>query len=506
MQESRRKFCQITLIASQMQVLLKCNVFLILILQLCVTSAAVVVFIAYWTPDAGHRAVKSLAELRKLPVKSLRAGYEIRVDGYNDEGDGGGGIFKYRTNMNYADDDGINISPNAGVGSWLRMAHDSRINVKWFGANGNGTSNDAVAIVKAINAVKLKGGGCLYIPAGRYLITDHVSVDFSGFHMTGDGIGITTIVVGAWVDGIRISSSNYPETSSVLEGILIENLSIDGNREGYVNGPNDTYGNGINLNSVQNFFIRNVHVYNTAEQGIVSTYFGAGPYKTQSQASVVNCIVDMTGVKPQIGIGFEGHFSRCLAIGNRVAFSRGGVGIYFGNLGETNVPNSDFVCSSNVIVSTGGGGIGIRAETSWHSGSIATNVVTGFAIGIRADNAEGGDAAGLSVTGNQIRDFAEYGIVTSPDWGVDRKTAIVGNVALTDKSAKACVLVAKGTVLSGNVLVATAVGSCGVIATGRALIANNLIDTGGSAIEFVGGGTDQCHIANNILLQSSNGR
>lgn len=52
-------------------------------------------------------------------------------------------------------------------------AQETTVNVKDFGAEGNGISEDQSAFEKAIGQLKQLGGGKLYIPAGTYIVTKH---------------------------------------------------------------------------------------------------------------------------------------------------------------------------------------------------------------------------------------------------------------------------------------------------------------------------------------------
>ena len=58
------------------------------------------------------------------------------------------------------------------------------INVKDFGAVGNGTTDDTTAVKNAINSAS--NGDTIYFPAGKYLITSTIGVQNKGFKMLGD--------------------------------------------------------------------------------------------------------------------------------------------------------------------------------------------------------------------------------------------------------------------------------------------------------------------------------
>jgi hypothetical protein len=64
------------------------------------------------------------------------------------------------------------VSPNdTGVGGrWFRVLQDNMLNVRWFGAVGDGVADDTIPIQKALDACTSRTGG-VYIPRGDYRIT-----------------------------------------------------------------------------------------------------------------------------------------------------------------------------------------------------------------------------------------------------------------------------------------------------------------------------------------------
>lgn len=68
-----------------------------------------------------------------------------------------------------ADDNGIYIS---GVYEWERVRDRSIVNVKWYGAVGDSTTDDYAAMQAALDAAKLQKRCVYYIPAGKYRITN----------------------------------------------------------------------------------------------------------------------------------------------------------------------------------------------------------------------------------------------------------------------------------------------------------------------------------------------
>jgi len=65
-------------------------------------------------------------------------------------------------------------------------AQSATFNVRAYGATGNGHTNDAQAIQAAEEAAERAGGGRVYLPAGRYLVSDAILIG-SNIDFYGDG-------------------------------------------------------------------------------------------------------------------------------------------------------------------------------------------------------------------------------------------------------------------------------------------------------------------------------
>jgi hypothetical protein len=117
------------------------------------------------------------------------------------------------------------------------------LNVKWFGATGNGTTDDTAAIQAAINACPQVGSykGCIiFFPAGTYLTSASLTngpspYTYHGVRLIGDG----TVGRGGGASTIATSGAYYAyvmgnaSTANSL-GFQAENLAF-----------NDTTGNGL---------------------------------------------------------------------------------------------------------------------------------------------------------------------------------------------------------------------------------------------------------------------
>ena len=91
-----------------------------------------------------------------------------RVDvlGYYTKGDGGGGTFYWDATSTEADNGGTIIQATGiTTGRWKRV-FSGAVNVKWFGAKGDGVTNDTLAIQKTLDIKK-----AVSIPDGTFIVS-----------------------------------------------------------------------------------------------------------------------------------------------------------------------------------------------------------------------------------------------------------------------------------------------------------------------------------------------
>lgn len=122
---------------------------------------------------------------------------------------------------------GWTISPaldNAHTaGERVLVIDELDVNVRWYGAVGNGTANDTTAMQAALDDVNDLAGGVVTVPAGSYLITTKLSV-YAYTTLQGDGFA-SQIVAGGAINMVEVPTVG---SSSGRRYINIRNLRLTG--------------------------------------------------------------------------------------------------------------------------------------------------------------------------------------------------------------------------------------------------------------------------------------
>lgn len=126
----------------------------------------------------------------------------VVLGGYYAVGDGGGGVFYWDTTSSTGDNGGTIIVPTgSSTGRWIRLyaggdatgyKPTGPLNVRHFGAKGDGLNADDVPINATISAAIAQGGGDVYIPPGTYRTTSYIII--AGSHIRLLGAGESTVI------------------------------------------------------------------------------------------------------------------------------------------------------------------------------------------------------------------------------------------------------------------------------------------------------------------------
>ena len=131
------------------------------------------------------------------------------------------------------------------------------LNVKTYGAKGDGITDDTVAIQNAIDYVASNSGGTVYLPTGVYRIEGILELD-SNIRFVGDGI--STVIDG--VNGTTNNATIYPkyrgsrETYNGASNFSIENIAFN---------TSDRSRQGLYFDNCVNYKVINFWGLNTAD-------------------------------------------------------------------------------------------------------------------------------------------------------------------------------------------------------------------------------------------------
>jgi hypothetical protein len=144
---------------------------------------------------------------------------------------------------------------SGAVGRTVHQKLQDLVSVRDFGATGDGTTDDTTAIQAAIYYAQTNGG-CVYLPAGIYVISSSLNVQINSGGLPllrpsirGDGAGATTILQTANASGIVVTGYvSNPADYMDLEDFTLQSNAVGG------------YGNGISFSDSAFVNIDNVEV------------------------------------------------------------------------------------------------------------------------------------------------------------------------------------------------------------------------------------------------------
>ncbi|MGF1485200.1 MAG: glycosyl hydrolase family 28-related protein [Opitutales bacterium] len=142
----------------------------------------------------------------------------VVVEGYHTPFDGGGGTFIWDAASTESENFGtVFEDSNGGTGRWIRLNDGQPINVRWFGAAGDNSTDDSLAFQRAINhlsdrpnfnihetntnvdKVVSKGARVLYIPTGTYAVNSLVVHNFNNVSLRGQGAILALNDPNRWI-------------------------------------------------------------------------------------------------------------------------------------------------------------------------------------------------------------------------------------------------------------------------------------------------------------------
>lgn len=430
---------------------------------------------------SGASFSKTAEVVKTIAVLKTITGTNAEVLGYHTAGDGGGGLFYWDSASTEADNGGTIIQATGlTTGRWKRV-YSGAVNVKWFGAVGDGITDDTVAIQNAIDTSNI------YIPkASGYLISSTINVTHNiksdsktpiiqsttsdmfnvlssviienisllGNYSIGSGIilssnnitvinskfsgfGDATLSAGCGiksngtteVSNINIKSNYFTDSkgttnSDISIGYYGSNIIIDSN---IMDGINDE---GISANSIgvtSNIIITNNIIKNKYRHGILAVYTGTADKDVSSIISgniIENC--GWTGIYCQ-GAGAGSNLTGNVIVSNNHIKYCGGAdttlsaGIYVAGLGGYLITSNSIEYSGKDYLLTNRTyqSAGIKCATSIDSCIVSNNyIVSTYGDGI---SFTGLVMKNIVCETNRIKNFTGYGVVTAVSTAIGGK-------------------------------------------------------------------------------------
>ncbi len=179
------------------------------------------------TAGTGLSAVSNIAGLEDFTTTTLITGSQLSVAGYYTPGDGGGGIFYYDSTSTATPNGGTIFSPNGGVGRWFRILQGRAISVKYFGAKGDGTTDDTTALQAAFTAMRAAAPNIsLSFDPGIYQCGSTLLVEGNQVKIIGNNAKIRAFQA---IGGGAVLKVGDGLAGAAIEFLVVNDLYVDAN-------------------------------------------------------------------------------------------------------------------------------------------------------------------------------------------------------------------------------------------------------------------------------------
>lgn len=386
------------------------------------------------------------------------------------------------------------------------------INIRDYGAVGNGVINDSTAMLNAMAAAILAGGGSVYFPAGTYLVNS-ITVN-SSLKLIGDGIGRTVLQQADTVSNfITVGTSAV----TLQDLVIVANTSATSGNAVYIDsGINNVClirmrataasQSGVLAGAVSNLQVQGCQ-FDT--NGVYQFFYSMPAGQTASRILLADSIFDGSGTTTgfvslfvETQNGSSGALTDFSIVGNLIySKSRGSTesdGIVFGNNLSGAESLSRLVIADNIIAadmssSTACYGIEIAGCTDV---SISGNVIENYYNGLLLEPVISQPTLTNNgvITGNTILPNAATG-ASGCGISVSNGTWIIANNQIVKGGGSYGIYIAaSNTVVVGNSIYAPNAGIGILVSANGVIINDNYITSGGT-----GGGSYGIMFANTTM-------
>ena len=211
---------------------------------------------------------------------NLIDGSYARTLGYYSKNDGGDGLYKIRTITN---DDVVDEGSIIALSNNTLIAElicENEINVKQFGAKGDGITDDSLSFVNALNYISNHNIKNLLINDGIFIVNNTQIILPNGIHLYGKNENESIIQINALTNEVFMTNEHYLDYD-YQDTFTIENLRI--NKQALETGNHGK--RFMRFACTNNIIIRNVIMYSD-----VNSQFGAiDLYSYNTNSLIENC-------------------------------------------------------------------------------------------------------------------------------------------------------------------------------------------------------------------------
>lgn len=296
-------------------------------------------------------------EIRKVPVTSgivadlggIDTAYAEAIV-YDDADRTSGHVFIWKSSASVN-----NGTVYAGLTGYWVMQYNGPVNVKWFGAVGNGSVDDYAAInAAAIFAFGSLQKNELYFPAGTYAIGTMLTLH-SNVHLRGHSRTAVTIVPYTGYTGGALTISG--ETNVLIEQLTFNGFAADNNISDVSNivfssvGVTNATLRGIYIRSSQFVTVKNCYLQNIGNMGIAVEGGSAG---TTSDVLITGNYINTTGDNGIAVRAINGSVERSIVSNNEIhSAGKAGIKNTIESTSSETVTFKDAVIEGNIIVGWG---------------------------------------------------------------------------------------------------------------------------------------------------------
>lgn len=265
----------------------------------------------------GEAASECCATVTIAEIRAMSAAYPDIL--YFVEDPGQEGWFRYDPlDSTMADNTGTVLVSTSGF-RFKRLLEPSRgYDVKWFGAKGDGSTDDTTAIQAAIDAAYAQGVGTVYVPARGTFRFRSIRVkgnmtftSYGGVLKLLDNVCVSTSAAYYLIHNMVSTGGSYPN-------VTLDGLIVDGNRSG--GNASFSVADGITIGG-ENAIVRNCRLYNIPDSGIMFS-------KATRSICTMNRIDDGTDVGIYVNDGTgTSHYENVISHNRITGFPYGGIAL-----------------------------------------------------------------------------------------------------------------------------------------------------------------------------------